>query len=335
MKIHHICLLPGDGIGPEVTKAAQDVLAAAGAPIEWVHCDAGAEYCEKTGELLPQATLDAIEKHKIAFKGPLTTPIGKGFRSVNVSLRKIFKLYASVRPVRNLDGIKTRFENVDLVVMRENTEGLYAGLEHQITEGVTESIKICTREASERIARYAFEYAKEKGRKKVTAFHKANIMKLTDGLFIQCAQEVSQDYPEIEYNELIIDNACMQMVKDPTQFDVLLMENLYGDVVSDLCSGLVGGLGVVPGANIGQEYAIFESVHGSAPDIAGLGVANPLACIMSSVMMLRHLGEDACADRIRDAYNKVLASSDPSVKTKDIGGTGNTQSFVKALKDQL
>ncbi|MFO0837109.1 MAG: isocitrate/isopropylmalate family dehydrogenase [Phycisphaerae bacterium] len=325
-----VCLIPGDGIGPEVTGAAREIIAAAGAKIEWIALPAGAGAVEKHGDILPRQTLEAIEKHRLALKGPLTTPIGKGFASINVSLRKHFNLYAAVRPVRSLPGVKTRYDNVELVVIRENTEGLYSGIEHEVADGVVESVKIATRAGCERIARFAFNYAKQRGRHKVSVFHKANIMKKTDGLFLDCARRMHQQIaPQIEYEELIIDNACMQIVRDPSRFDVLLMENLYGDVVSDLCAGLVGGLGVVPGANIGDDCAIFEAVHGSAPDIAGKGVANPLAVIMSSVMMLNHIGQNGPADRIKDAYNGVLSAGNPL--TRDIGGCSGTREFTNAI----
>lgn len=333
---HTIALLPGDGIGPEVSQATKQVIDATGVKIQWIEVDAGAACAEKTGSLLPEATLEAIDHAKVAFKGPLTTPIGKGFKSINVTLRQKFQLYAAVRPVRSLPGIKTRFENVNLVVVRENTEGLYAGLEHQITPDVMVSLKIATEKACLRIAQYAFDYAISHGRKKVTAFHKANIMKLTDGLFSNCAKRISEQFQgRVAFNDLIIDNACMQMVKDPTQFDVLVMENLYGDVMSDLCAGLVGGLGVVPGANISETHAIFEAVHGSAPDIAGKGIANPLACIMSGVMMLQHIQETAAASRIEKAYEAVLSEGNPENITGDIGGKGTTQSFVNAILKKL
>jgi isocitrate dehydrogenase (NAD+) len=333
---HNACLIPGDGIGPEVTEATCQVLEAAGAHIDWVTLPAGAAAAEKFGDVLPPQTIKAVEEIRLALKGPLTTPIGKGFRSVNVQLRKRFDLFAAVRPVRSLDGLKTRFEGVDLVVMRENTEGLYSGLEHEVVPGVVESLKIATRAGCERIARYAFQYAVDRQRKKVSVFHKANIMKMSDGLFIDCARRVHQEVaPQVGYEELIVDNACMQLVRDPTRFDVLLMENLYGDVISDLCAGMVGGLGVVPGANIGKDCAIFEAVHGSAPDIAGKGVANPLALIMSAVMMLNHLGEAGPADRIKQAYNQVLAEGDPHDLTPDIGGKASTRGFAEAIIRKL
>ena len=331
-----ISLLPGDGIGPEVAKAAQTVIDASGIKIDWVQVEAGAACAEKTGELIPQKTLDTIDQTKLCLKGPITTPVGKGFKSLNVTLRQKYQLFASVRPIKSIPGIKTRFENVDLVVVRENTEGLYAGIENEVAPGVMISMKVATEKSCLRIAQYAFDYVISNSRKKVTAFHKANIMKLTDGLFVNCARRISEKYTgKIEFNDLIIDNACMQMVKDPTQFDVLVMENLYGDVVSDLCAGLVGGLGVVPGANIGQHHAIFEAVHGSAPDIAGKGVANPLALIMSGVMMLRHMNEHNAADKIEKAYNAVIGEGNPEHLTRDIGGKGTTDSFVDAVLKKL
>lgn len=327
-----VCLIPGDGIGPEVTKAARAVIEAAGADLEWVVLDAGAGALETRGSVLPDETVEAVRSHKVALKGPLTTPIGKGFASVNVQLRKRLDLFAAVRPVRSMPGIKTRFENVEIVVIRENTEGLYSGIEHEVIDGVVESLKIATRKGCERIARFAFEYAKERGRKKVTVFHKANIMKMSDGLFIECAQRMHREIDNgTEYEELIIDNGCMQLVTDPTKFDILLLENLYGDVVSDLCAGLVGGLGVVPGANFGHECAVFEAVHGSAPAIAGQKIANPLAVIMSGVMMLRHLGLHTPADRIKKAYDAVLSDRNPEEITRDIGGTAYTMDFANAL----
>jgi isocitrate dehydrogenase (NAD+) len=333
---HTIGLIPGDGIGPEVTEAARAVIDAACPGIDWVRLDAGAAAADEHGDVLPQATIDAIEELRLALKGPITTPVGQGFPSVNVQLRKRFNLYAAVRPVRSLPGLRTRYEDVDLVVVRENTEGLYSGLEHEVVPGVVESLKIATRTGCTRIARFAFQYARERGRRKVTVFHKANIMKLSDGLFLECAREMHQEVaPEIEYEELIIDNGCMQLVRDPTQFDVLLLENLYGDVVSDLCAGFVGGLGVVPGSNIGDDCAIFEAVHGSAPDLAGKGLANPLALIMSGVMMLNYMGERAAAERIKAAYDAVLEQGDPERLTRDVGGRAGTREFTSALIDRL
>ena len=329
---HTICLLPGDGIGPEVTTATRQVIEAAGVDIEWVVLPAGATALEFTGSVLPQRTLAAIEGHGIALKGPVTTPIGGGHVSVNVQLRKRLNLYAAVRPVRTMPGIKTRFDNVELVIIRENTEGLYSGIENEIIPGVIQSLKIATESACTRIAEYAFNYAVTHNRRKVTVFHKANIMKKSDGLFLRCARKVYEGYQDqLEYEELIIDNGCMQLVRDPSKFDVLLLENLYGDILSDLAAGLVGGLGVVPGANIGDKCAVFEAVHGSAPDIARKGLANPLACIMSGVMMLNHIGETAAATKIRNAYDTVLAEGNPEVLTPDIGGRGTTQTFTDAI----
>ena len=333
---HTVCLIKGDGIGPEVTEATQRVIEATGVEIEWISLPAGAGAVKEYGKTLPAHTLDQIEIHKIALKGPVTTPIGKGFKSVNVQLRKRANLYCAIRPVRSLPGIKTRYDNVDIVIFRENTEGLYSGLENEITEGVVTSLKVVTRKASERIARSAFTYCKERNRKKVTVFHKANIMKKSDGLFLDCVRRIHEEVaPEIEYEELIIDNACMQMVRDPSRFDVLLLENLFGDIISDLCAGLVGGLGVVPGANYGDEVAVFEAVHGSAPDIAGQDLANPLALIMSGVMMLRHLGEVKKARQVRDAYNALLAEGKPEELTRDLGGTAGTRAFTDALIKRL
>jgi isocitrate dehydrogenase (NAD+) len=329
---HTVCLLPGDGIGPEVTSAARQVIEASGVDIEWVILPAGATALEFCGSVLPERTLAAITGHGIALKGPVTTPIGGGHISVNVTLRKRLNLYAAVRPVRTLPGIKTRFDNVELVIIRENTEGLYSGIENEIVPGVVQSLKIATEPACMRIARFAFNYAATHGRRKVTVFHKANIMKKSDGLFLTCARRVHQEYAgQVDYNELIIDAGCMQLVRDPSQFDVLLLENLYGDIVSDLTAGLVGGLGVVPGANIGDTCAVFEPVHGSAPDIARKGIANPLACIMSGVMLLNHIGQHEPATRIRDAYNAVLSEGNPEKLTRDIGGTAGTQQFTDAV----
>ena len=331
MAKHTIVLIPGDGIGPEVTHATRRVVEAAGLAVEWVELPAGVSALDQGHDnVLPQRTLAAIQAHKVALKGPVGTPVGKGFRSVNVQLRKSLNLYAAVRPVRSLEGVKTRYENVDIVIVRENTEGLYTGIENEIVPGVVTSLKVATQVGCERIARYAFKYATQRSRKKVTVFHKANIMKLTDGMFIAAAKKVhEEEYPNIEYEELIIDAGCMKLVQDPTRFDVLLMENLYGDLVSDLAAGLVGGLGVVPGSNIGDAAAIFEAVHGSAPDIAGKGVANPLALTMSAVMMLNHIGETAAADRIKRSYNTVL--KDGKVRTRDLGGTATTEQLADAL----
>jgi isocitrate dehydrogenase (NAD+) len=337
MAKHTVVLIPGDGVGPEVSHAARKVIDAAGVDFEWIEMPAGEGAVKEFNDTLPAHTLAALIKHKVGLKGPVGTPIGTGFKSVNVTLRKKLDLYAAVRPVRNMPNIKTRYENVDLVIFRENTEGLYSGLEMEVTPGVVTSMKVATEKACDRIARYAFRYANRRHRRKVTVFHKANIMKLTDGLFLRCARKVwEEEYPNIEYEELIIDNGCMQMVKDPTRYDVLLMENLYGDLMSDLCAGLVGGLGVVPGANIGEDCAVFEAVHGTAPDIAGKGLVNPLACIMSGVMMLNHMFDTthdatckAAADKIKNAYNAVLTEG--KSLTRDLGGTAGTAQFTDAI----
>jgi isocitrate dehydrogenase (NAD+) len=331
MAKHSIVLIPGDGIGPDVTRAARRVLEAAGLDVQWVELPAGATAVEQGyDDVLPAETLTAIKTHKVALKGPVTTPVGKGFRSVNVQLRQALDLYAAVRPVRNLPGVTTRFDGVDMVIVRENTEGLYSGIENAVVPGVVTSLKVTTEKGCTRIARWAFRYATRRHRRKITVFHKANIMKLTDGLFLTCARKIQEEeYPNIEYEETIIDAGCMKLVQDPTRFDVLLMENLYGDLVSDLCAGLVGGLGVVPGANIGDDAAVFEAVHGSAPDIAGKGVANPLACLMSGVMMLNHIHEEALAERVKSAYNAVLAEG--TVRTRDLGGTAGTDAFADAV----
>ncbi len=333
---HTVCLLPGDGIGPEVIGATKRVIEAAGVDIEWVSLPIGETAVEFCGSVLPERTIAAIAGHGVALKGPVTTPIGRGHTSVNVQLRKRLKLFAAVRPVRNLPGIKTRFENVDMVIIRENTEGLYSGIENEVIPGVVQSLKIATEEACTRIARFAFDYAVSRKRQNVTVFHKANIMKMSDGLFLRCAQKVHRDYVgRVAYDQLIIDNGCMQMVRDPSRFDILLLENLYGDIVSDMAAGLVGGLGVVPGANFGVGCAVFEPVHGSAPDIARKGLANPLACIMSGVMMLRHLDENQAADRIRDAYDAVLTEGNPAHLTADIGGRATTDQFTEAVIRKL
>jgi isocitrate dehydrogenase (NAD+) len=337
---HQVVLIPGDGIGPEVTTAVRRILRAAAAPVEWVECRAGLSALERGQDVLPRETLDAIGRYAVALKGPCTTPIGEGFVSINVRLRKELDLYAAVRPVRNLDGVPTRFSGVDLVIVRENTEGLYSGIEASLAPGVVTTTKVATERACTRIARWAFRYARQRGRRKVTVFHKANIMKLTDGMFIRCARAVhDQEFPEIGYQEMIIDAGCMALVQDPTRFDLLLLENLYGDVLSDLCAGLVGGLGVVPGANIGDAGAVFEAVHGSAPDIAGRDLANPLALLMSAVMLLNHLAETrddpACAaasQRLREGYNRALAEGR---KTRDLGGDLGTGRFADAVIERL
>ena len=328
-----VCLIPGDGIGPEVTRATRQVVDAAGAELEWLELPAGAAAAEEHGDVLPQQTLEAIEQHRLALKGPLTTPIGKGFTSLTVRLRKHFNLYAAIRPVRSIPGLKTRFEDVEIIVIRENTEGLYSGLEHRVAPGIVESLKVVTERACTRIARHAFEHAERHGRRKVTAVHKANIMKLSDGLFLECARNVARDHRDVDYQEIIIDNCAMQLVTKPEQFEVLLMDNLYGDILSDLCAGLVGGLGVVPGANVGHRVAVFEAVHGTAPDIAGKGIANPLAVLLSAMLMLEYMGEVAVRDRIRRAVYDVLEEG--RYLTGDLGGTSNTATFTDAIIDKL
>jgi isocitrate dehydrogenase (NAD+) len=326
---HTITQIPGDGIGPEVTRAVVQVLEAAGLQATWESFEAGAGAVAAHGTTLPEPLLASIRKTKTALKGPVTTPIGEGFTSVNVGLRKALDLYANLRPVWNLPNVKSRYDGVDLVIVRENTEDLYAGLEHTVVPGVVESLKIITDVASTRIARFAFEHAQRHGRTRVTAVHKANIMKLSDGLFIECARRVAKEFPGIQYDERIVDAACMQLVMFPEKFDVLLLPNLYGDIVSDLCAGLVGGLGVVPAANLGLTgVGVFEAVHGSAPDIAGRDVANPLALLLSGVLMLRHLHEDAMADRVMRGVTTVLAGT---VRTRDIGGTASTTAFADAI----
>ena len=330
---HRITLIPGDGIGPEVASNVVRIIEAAGVEIEWETHYAGAQALEKFGETLPQELLESILRNKVALKGPITTPVGKGFTSVNVGLRKTLDLYANLRPVRALPNVPCRYPELDLIVVRENTEDLYSGLEHVVVPGVVESLKIITEKASTRIARFAFEHARSEGRKKVTAVHKANIMKLSDGLFLDCFRRVAQDYPEIEADDKIVDNACMQLVMRPEQFDVMLLENLYGDIVSDLCAGLVGGLGLVPGANIGEKGAVFEAVHGSAPDIAGQGIANPTALLQSGILMLRYIGEREAADRIERAMLAVYEEG--KIRTRDIGGTAKTAEFADAIIQKL
>ncbi|CAA9381387.1 MAG: Isocitrate dehydrogenase [NAD] [uncultured Pyrinomonadaceae bacterium] len=330
---HTITLIPGDGIGPEIIAATVRIIEASGVEIDWETQIIGAQALEKFGETLPAAATDSIKKNKVALKGPLTTPVGKGFTSVNVGLRKTLDLYANVRPIRALPNIPCKYPNLNLVIVRENTEDLYAGLEHTVVPGVVESIKIITEKASTRISRYAFEFATREGRKKVTAVHKANIMKLSDGLFLSSFYNVAKDFPEIEADDKIIDNCCMQLVMNPQQFDVMVMENLYGDIVSDLCAGLIGGLGLAPGANIGEIGAVFEAVHGSAPDIAGQGVANPTAILMSAILMLKHIGERDAAERTEKAMLEVFA--DGTTITKDLGGTAKTADFANAIIDKL
>ncbi len=326
-------LIPGDGIGPEVTEAALQVVEAAGVEIAWDRVEAGAEVVAKFGTPVPEHVLNSIRGHGVALKGPITTPVGEGFRSANVALRQALDLYACVRPVRSQDGIRTRYEGVDLVVVRENTEGLYSGLEHRVAPGVVESLKVVTETACLRIARYAFELAERLGRRTVTAVHKANIMKMTDGLFLECARRISREHRDIEYDEIIIDNCAMQLVRNPERFDVLLLENLYGDIISDLCAGLVGGLGVVPGMNMGDACAVFEAVHGSAPDIAGRNVANPTAVILSAAELVRYLGEDKAAARMEEAVTSALR--DPACRTRDLGGSADLDTYTDAVIARL
>jgi isocitrate dehydrogenase (NAD+) len=328
-----VTLIPGDGIGPEITAAALKIFEAAGASIEWETMPAGLEAMKEYGVPVPDALLESIRRNKIAYKGPLTTVVGKGFSSANVTLRKELQLYANLRPVRSVKGVTTHYNNIDLIIVRENTEDLYSGIEHLIAPGITESIKVITFHASTRIARFAFEYARNNGRKKVAAVHKANIMKLTDGMFLDATKQVAKEYPDIEYREIIVDNCAMQLVMKPSQFEVLVLTNLYGDIISDLCAGLVGGLGVVPGANIGEDYAVFEAVHGSAPDIAGKNIANPLAFIFSGLMMLEHLGLSDIAKDISKAVAMVL--EDGNIRTRDLGGNATTMEFTDSILRSL
>jgi isocitrate dehydrogenase (NAD+) len=330
---HKVTLIPGDGIGPEVAKATQRILEAAGVAIEWEEVQARAAEPVPGGQILNAEVLDSFRRTGVALKGPMATAVAGGAPSINVALRKTLDLYANLRPVRNLPGVKARIENVDLVIVRENTEDLYSGLEHEVVPGVVESLKIITERASTRIAKFAFEYAVRNGRKKIHAIHKANIMKLSDGLFLRSIRKVAESYPQIEYKELIVDNACMQLVLNPQQFDTMLLPNLYGDVVSDLAAGLVGGLGVVPSGNIGENSAIFEAVHGTAPDIAGKGLANPTALLMSAVMMLRYLEERPAAQRIEAALEAVYREGKHT--TRDVGGTAGTEEFTAAVIAQL
>jgi isocitrate dehydrogenase (NAD+) len=328
-----ITLIPGDGIGPEVTEAVIRILKQAGLRIDWDRHDAGVTAFAKYGTSLPSDVIDSVRRNKVALKGPVTTPIAEGFTSVNVGLRKALDLYANVRPVTNLAGVPSRFADVDLVIVRENTEDLYSGLEHEVVPGVVESLKIITARASDRIADFAFRHARDRGRRKVTAIHKANIMKLGDGLFLERVRSAAANYPDLTYEERIVDAACMHLVIDPRRFDVLVLPNLYGDIVSDLCAGLVGGLGVVPGANLGDDTAVFEAVHGSAPDIAGQGIANPTALLLSALMMLHHLGEHAAADAIKVALTAVLVKGE--VRTRDLGGHATTREFADAVSRAL
>ncbi len=331
---HKVTLIPGDGIGPEVIGAVVRILNATGVKFEWESYAAGEEAYTKYHEYIPKELIESIERTHLGLKGPVTTPIGGGFASINVALRKKFELFCNFRPIRNLPGIPTRYPGVDLIIVRENTEGEYSGIEHEVVPGVVESLKIITEKASTRIARWAFEYARKEKRKKVFAIHKANIMKLTDGLFIRCSRNLSKEYPEITYGEHIVDNTCMQLVMNPYQYDVLLLENLYGDIVSDLCAAFVGGLGLVPGANLGHECAIFEAVHGSAPDIAGKGLANPTAVLQSSILMLRHIEEREAADRVQNALEEVYRHRKEKL-TKDVGGTASTGEFADAVIEAM
>src|SRR6476646_2560568 len=326
---HKVTLIPGDGIGPEVTNATVRILEATGVEFEWETFAVGAEAYEKSGEYIPKDLISSLERTRVGLKGPVTTPVGGGFPSINVALRKKFELYANFRPIRNLPHIPTRYPDVDLIIVRENTEGLYSGLEHEVVPGVVESLKVITAKASTRIARFAFEYARKNQRKKIQCIHKANIMKLSDGLFLRCTRNVAKNYPEITYGEHIVDNTCMQLVMNPYQYDMLLMENLYGDIVSDLCAAFVGGLGLVPGANFGDECAIFEAVHGSAPDIAGKDIANPTAVLRSGLLMLRHLGEHEAADKVKRALENVYRTRDKL--TRDVGGKAGTSEFADSI----
>ena len=332
-RTHTVTLIAGDGIGPEVSDAVVRILEAAariaGAKFVWEPFAAGASAFEKHGEYIPKELYESIERNRLALKGPVTTPVGGGFPSINVTLRKKFELYANFRPIKNLPGLETRYPGVDLVIVRENTEGEYVGLEHEVVPGVVESLKVITQKGSTRIAKFAFEYARKHGRRKIHAIHKANIMKMSDGLFLRCAREIAKGFPEITYGEHIIDNTCMQLVMNPYQYDTLLMENLYGDIVSDLCAAFVGGLGLVPGANLGAECAIFEAVHGSAPDIAGKDIANPTALLQSAILMLRHLDETEAADRTQAAIEKVY--TEKRSLTRDVGGTSGTRAFADAV----
>jgi isocitrate dehydrogenase (NAD+) len=330
---HTITLIPGDGIGPEVTAAVVRILEAAGLDVEWESHLAGVLALERHGATLPEELLASIRRTKVALKGPVTTPVGGGFTSVNVGLRKALDLFANLRPVWTIPAVPSRYEGIDLVIVRENTEDLYSGLEHEVVPGVVESLKIITEAASTRIARFAFEYARQHSRRRVTAVHKANIMKLGDGLFLRSVQAVAAQYPDITSDDRIVDAACMHLVMNPHQFDILVLPNLYGDIVSDLCAGLVGGLGIVPAANLGAEIGVFEAVHGSAPDIAGRGLANPTALLLSAVLMLRHIGERAMADRVVEALNGVLAEG--GVRTRDLGGSASTGEFTDAICRRL
>lgn len=326
---HQVSLIPGDGIGPEITRVVVRILEATGVKFRWEESLAGAEAYERYREYIPKELYLSIERNRVALKGPVTTPIGGGFTSINVTLRKHFELYANYRPIRNLPGLPTHYPGIDLIIIRENTEGEYVGIEHEVVPGVVESIKIITEKASTRIAEFAFDHARKQGRKKVHSIHKANIMKMSDGLFLRCARDVAKRYPDIVYGEHLVDNTCMQLVTNPYQYDMLLLENLYGDIISDLCAAFVGGLGLVPGANLGKDCAIFEAVHGSAPDIAGEDVANPTALLQSGVLMLRHLGEKDAADRVQRAIKRVY--EDKKTLTRDVGGAAGTNEFGDAV----
>jgi len=328
-KTHTVTLIPGDGIGPEVAAAVVRILEATGVRFNWERFAAGAGAYELHGEYIPKELYASIERNRVALKGPVTTPVGGGFASINVTLRQAFELFANFRPIKNLPGLETRYPNVDLIIIRENTEGLYVGLEHEVVPGVVESLKVMTEKGCTRIAKFAFEYARRHGRRKIHAIHKANIMKMSDGLFLRCCRDVGKDFPEVTYAEHIIDNTCMQLVMNPYQYDTLVMENLYGDIVSDLCAAFVGGLGLVPGANLGAEAAIFEAVHGSAPDIAGKDIANPTALLQSSILMLRHLDEGDAADRVQAALERTY--TEKKTLTRDVGGTAGTQAFADAV----
>ncbi|QNI38695.1 isocitrate/isopropylmalate dehydrogenase family protein [Edaphobacter albus] len=336
-RTHKITLIPGDGIGPEVSGAVVKIVEAAGAAagvgFEWHRFAAGADAFEQTREYIPKALYESIEQNKVALKGPVTTPVGGGFASINVTLRKKFDLFANFRPVKSLPGLKTKYPDIDLIIVRENTEDLYAGLEHEIVPGVVQSLKIITEKGSSRIAQFAFDYARKHGRKKIHAIHKANIMKLSDGLFLRCCRKVSEGFPEVEYKEHIVDNTCMQLVLNPYQYDILLTENLYGDILSDLCSAFVGGLGLVPGANLGHGCAIFEAVHGSAPDIAGKDMANPTALLQSAVLMLHHINEGATAERVQNAIEQVYREG--KTLTRDVGGQSGTRAFADAVLEAM
>jgi isocitrate dehydrogenase (NAD+) len=328
-----VVMIAGDGIGPEVMSATQAILRAAGARVEWVEAHAGLGAQERFGDPLPHQTLDLIRTHRVALKGPCTTPIGEGFTSINVRMRKALDLYASVRPVQTLPGVQVPFTDVDLVVVRENTEGLYSGLEHVVVPGVIEGLRIITREAAERIVRFAFELARHEGRRRVTFCHKADVLPQSDGMFLECASDVADDYPFLEFEDIHVDQLCLELALDPSRFDVLVMENLFGDVISDLCAGLVGGLGLVPGANIGTKYAVFEAVHGSAPDIAGQGKANPIALLRSAALLLEHIGQRTAARRIEQSVRKTLQEG--RGLTRDLGGDGDTQTLTERLTTNL